>query len=128
MTEKLKTFEVVRTPKLRDATGAYRKRGETCQLTKSLAEHYHKLGYIRVQMDTLFNDTEAEATAAAAGTDGSADVAPDSGGPSGDESVIEAGTADEEQASQNAEDDAGTGETETGGGRIANRRRKRATS
>jgi len=118
MAQKLKTFEVVRTPKLRDATGAYCKRGETCQLTKELAEHYHKLGYIRVQMGRLFDDESDR-------TDGSADEASDDNGPDDAESVAASGTSDEGSSSEDAKADAGASEAKASGGRLANRRRKR---
>ena len=126
MASKLKTFEVVRTPKIKDATGAYCKRGETCQLTKDLAEHYHKLGYIRVQMDTLFNDTADNDDDD--GSDGRADEATDLGGPIEPEPVAASSGSDEGKASSDAKADAGTGKAEVSSGRLANRRRKRVAS
>lgn len=124
MAQKLKTFEVVRTPKIKDATGAYCRRGETCQLTKELAEHYHKLGYIRVQMDTLFNDADDNDN----GTDTGAAEATDDSGPDDAQPVSEAGSVDESAASEDAETDAGTGASKTRGRLASNRRRKRASS
>ena len=120
MTAKLKPFEVVRTPKIKDSRNQYCKMGEICYLTKEMAEHYHKLGYIRVKMDNLFNDDDDD--------DNGADGAPTDSGPDDAEPDLEAGAADEGTSGADAQDDAGTGASEGGSGRIANRRRKRASS
>jgi len=54
--EKLREFVVTKTPKIRDSDGNYVARGGTCKLNKALAEHYQKLGYIRVGLGDLYDD------------------------------------------------------------------------
>lgn len=130
--EKMKTFEVTRTPKLKDSAGDYVKRGEKCQLTKEQAEHYHKLGYIRVAMGQLFDDDEdadkrADARAEKRRLDALAASKKDDAGHSEQQSDDAADGDDAEEASDDAEDDAGTGETEAAPGHRSNRRRKRVT-
>ena len=125
--KKLKPFEVVRTPKLRDNEGTYVKRGDIAMLDKETAEKYHGLGLIRVSMDSLFDD-KAEAddtpdgayrrTAKAQGDDGRKHVQSDDAA-DGDDAA---------EAGEDAETDAGAGEAEAGTGPSANRRRKRAVS
>lgn len=60
--EKLREFVVTKTPKIRDSEGNYVKRGETCKLNKALAEHYQKLGYIRVGLGDLYDDKNDPST------------------------------------------------------------------
>lgn len=121
--DKLKSFEVVRTPKIKDSEGNYVKRGETCRLTKPLAEHYHALGYIKVTMDDLFNEKSDPDDGANTSPDG----AQDPSGPSDAQPAAGSGTDDAGEAGEDAQADAGTGEAKAGGERTSNRRRKRAT-
>tara|TARA_R110002095_G_scaffold110116_1_gene96375 strand:+ start:10814 stop:11194 length:381 start_codon:yes stop_codon:yes gene_type:complete len=121
--DKLKAFEVVRTPKIKDSEGNYVKRGETCKLTKVLAEHYHALGYIKVTMDDLFNEKSDPDGGTNTGPDGTQDPS----GPSDAKPVAGAGADDAEETSDDAQDDAGASEAKAVGKHTSNRRRKRAT-
>ena len=109
-TAKLKDFEVVRTPKIKDSEGNYVKRGETARLTKDLAEHYHGLGYIRVSMAGLYDEK------------------PEPNRPVEPQPDSEAGSDDESEASEDADADVGASEAEAPVGRPSNRRRKRTPS
>ena len=122
MTERMQAFEVVRTPKIKDSEDKYVKRGEIATLTQPLAEHYHKLGYIRVTMDRLFDDEPDDRTNETAGTEEADD------GPSVDEPVAAPRELDKSEASEDAESNTGTSEAEVSSGRLSNRRRKRASS
>ena len=105
MTKKLLPFKVVRTPKIKDSRGEYVKRGETAMLTKEVAEHYHKLGYVQVSMDGVFDEATSD----------------------GPEPDSEAGGDDESAASEDASSDAGESAVEAGEGLTTNRRRRRTT-
>jgi len=118
----MQAFEVVRTPKIKDSEDKYVKRGEIATLTQSLAEHYHKLGYIRVTMDRLFDDEPDDRTNGTAVTEEADDE------PSVDEPAAAPRELDESEASEDAESNTGTSEAEVSSGRLSNRRRKRASS
>jgi len=122
MTERMQAFEVVRTPKIKDSENKYVKRGEIATLTQPLAEHYHKLGYIRVTMDRLFDDEPDDRTNGTAVTEEADDE------PSVDEPAAAPRELDKSEASEDAKSDTGTSETEVSSGRLSNRRRKRASS
>jgi len=119
---KLQSFEVVRTPKLKDSENNYVYRGEICKLDKTLAEHYHALGYIKVTMDDLFNDKEPDT-----GANASPDGAQDDGGPIDAKPAAGVVTDDGSKAGDDAENDAGAGKAEAPSRRPINSRRKRVT-
>lgn len=107
--KKLMPFKVVKTPKIRDNRGEYVKRGDLAMLTKETAEHYHKLGYVQVSMEGVFDEPEKTD---AGGTE------PDS--PSG--------SADASEASADAETDAGADQAQESAGTSVKPRRRRASS
>ena len=131
-TQKLLPFEVIRTPKLRDSVGKYVKSGELCQLTKDMAEHYHKLGYIRVTMGSLFNDTDEAGKAndadnsSADGANEGSDDAEDGDGPDDAEPDLTSGETDKDPSGQDDQADTRVSAAETSSRRLANTRRKRA--
>lgn len=123
---KLKEFEVVRTPKIRDSEGNYIKRGAIAKLDQPSAEHYHALGYIRVTMDDMFNDKD-DSNTAGNGADTGSDGAETHSGPSDPESVAASGEDDTGEAGEDDQADAGTDQTEETQQRPSVGRRKRAS-
>ena len=121
--EELRPFEVIRTTKIRDNRGEYVRRGQKALLNKATAEHYHRLGYIRVSMEDLYeqdaNRDRAERNAASAAPSAEPEpVVPDSSVGGDDDSTPE----------PDAADDAGTGGDEKSARRPPVRRRARVAS
>lgn len=122
----LRPFQVVRTAKVKDNRGEYVHRGDIAMLNKETAQHYHRLGYIRVQMEDLFkDDPDADDRD---GPDSGADEAETLSGPDDAQPTGPVGGADEGEASSDASPNVGTGAPETGSRLASKRRRKRATS
>lgn len=123
--KKLLQFEVTKTNKIRDSRGEYVKRGEMAHLAQDLAEHYHKLGFIKTTVGNMFEDDRNDDSATNRRSDAGSDEA--SSGSGRGEAVSDSGSGSDDEGATGEEvaSDVGTDQDETSEKRASNRRRRR---